>query len=385
MIIKCPECGHQVSDQARTCPSCGIDIAGKVTRCPDCGEVIFKEQAECPNCHCQINGVAPSVPAPLLTIPADDQPEESLPAPEQDQQPTRKKPKKRKASYAALSVAFVIALIVVFLGYYFYQVTERDNELRAYENAVQSDQPAVLQNFLDMFGNQAPRAHCDTIQAHLKALKQLDIDWENAVASGLKAEIEKYMKLHPNSIHKVEANLRIDSIDWLAACQADTPESYQAYLAAHPDGTYLDEARNAFEALDAQQVKPEDKTMISELFTIYFTALANSDEPALTQTLANIMTSFLHKEGATKADVIQYMEKLHETDITKMDFTMNNDWKIEKQQESEGLYTYSVDFSVDQKMERSDDSKERFVTYKVQATVSPDCKISSLNMKKIVK
>ena len=43
MIIKCPECGHQVSDQAKTCPSCGIEIAGKITRCPDCGEVIFKE------------------------------------------------------------------------------------------------------------------------------------------------------------------------------------------------------------------------------------------------------------------------------------------------------------------------------------------------------
>ena len=55
MIIKCPECGHQVSDRAKTCPSCGIEIAGKVTRCPDCGEIIFKDQAECPNCHCPIN------------------------------------------------------------------------------------------------------------------------------------------------------------------------------------------------------------------------------------------------------------------------------------------------------------------------------------------
>lgn len=36
-IIKCPECGHQVSDMAKTCPSCGIEIAGKVMKCPDCG------------------------------------------------------------------------------------------------------------------------------------------------------------------------------------------------------------------------------------------------------------------------------------------------------------------------------------------------------------
>ena len=50
-IIKCPECGHQVSDQAPTCPSCGIVIAGRVTKCRECGEVVFNDQALCPNCH----------------------------------------------------------------------------------------------------------------------------------------------------------------------------------------------------------------------------------------------------------------------------------------------------------------------------------------------
>ena len=30
-LINCPECGHQVSDQAKTCPHCGIEIAGKFT------------------------------------------------------------------------------------------------------------------------------------------------------------------------------------------------------------------------------------------------------------------------------------------------------------------------------------------------------------------
>lgn len=30
-IIKCPECGRQISDKAPTCPSCGVEIAGKKT------------------------------------------------------------------------------------------------------------------------------------------------------------------------------------------------------------------------------------------------------------------------------------------------------------------------------------------------------------------
>ena len=50
-IIKCPECGHQISDKAPICPSCGVEIAGKVIKCPNCGEVYFKVQEMCPNCH----------------------------------------------------------------------------------------------------------------------------------------------------------------------------------------------------------------------------------------------------------------------------------------------------------------------------------------------
>lgn len=35
-IIKCPECGNEVSDKARTCPHCGNPIDTNVY-CPNCG------------------------------------------------------------------------------------------------------------------------------------------------------------------------------------------------------------------------------------------------------------------------------------------------------------------------------------------------------------
>ncbi len=50
-IIKCPECGHQISEKATVCPICGIGIAGKVIRCAYCGEVYLKADGLCPNCH----------------------------------------------------------------------------------------------------------------------------------------------------------------------------------------------------------------------------------------------------------------------------------------------------------------------------------------------
>ena len=50
-IIKCPECGHQISDKAPTCPSCGVEIKGKIIKCSQCGEVYLYDQEMCPNCH----------------------------------------------------------------------------------------------------------------------------------------------------------------------------------------------------------------------------------------------------------------------------------------------------------------------------------------------
>ena len=50
-MIKCPECGHVVSDRAPSCPSCGAKIENEVIKCTVCGEAYFKEQAECPHCH----------------------------------------------------------------------------------------------------------------------------------------------------------------------------------------------------------------------------------------------------------------------------------------------------------------------------------------------
>ena len=50
-IIKCPECGHQISDKAPICPNCGVEIAGKIAKCPQCGEIYLKSETVCPHCH----------------------------------------------------------------------------------------------------------------------------------------------------------------------------------------------------------------------------------------------------------------------------------------------------------------------------------------------
>ena len=74
-IIKCPECGRQISDKAPTCPSCGVEIAGKTTKCPNCGEVYFNYLEMCPNCQTPNptlvggrGGITPTPSAPEQSI-----------------------------------------------------------------------------------------------------------------------------------------------------------------------------------------------------------------------------------------------------------------------------------------------------------------------------
>ena len=325
-LIKCPECGHQVSDKAATCPSCGVAIAGNVKR------------------------------------------ENEVP--------------KGKRSMTIPIVAGVVAVIAVLVGLYFYNNVQDRNELDAYENAMSCSAAAVLQNYLDMYAD-APQAHRDSIMAHLALLKKVDSDWDEAMVNNTRSAFENYLRVHPESVHKTEALLKLDSIDWAFAAEADTPEAYSKYVADHADGMHIDEARLKLEKLEKSIIAEDEKLMVTSVLTSFFNALGNNDEEALTMSIDVVLNSFLHRAGATKADVISYMKRIHSPeDITGIVFRMNNDWKIEKIDLGEGECSYVVDFSVDEKIQRTDESKETFSSYKVNAKVSNHGKITDLNMKK---
>ena len=395
-IIKCPECGHQVSDKAATCPSCGVNIAGKVMRCPECGEVIFKDQTMCPNCHCPLGveldagraqAVASSIQPRMEGIHENDNAktatEQAVAETAVPDSPQSGKPKKTNKVTVIVAVAFVVALLAVLLGFYAYNHTQQMNENDAYENAMMSSEPAVLQNYLDLYGD-APQEHRDSILAHLEILKQVDADWTNAVVSNSKTALQRYIEMHPNSMHVTEAKVKIDSLDWEDASRINTPDAYQKYITEHQDGLHIDEANDKFEKMNAQKVNSDDKAMVSQLFTSFFSSLSNRDESGLTAVVDNIMTSFLHKSDASKSDVISYMHKLYsEADVTGMNFRVNNDWKIDKKDMGDGQYQYSVSFSVDKKTNFSDPGKDTFDSYRVVAKVSPEGKITELNMQKL--
>lgn len=58
-LIKCPNCGKEVSDKASKCIQCGHEFVHQEKRfCSECGTVIPDDVTQCPNCGCPIEDIS---------------------------------------------------------------------------------------------------------------------------------------------------------------------------------------------------------------------------------------------------------------------------------------------------------------------------------------
>lgn len=484
-MIKCPECGHVISDRAPSCPSCGAKIENEVVKCPVCGEAYFKEQAECPHCHHRTanvstmenehpNNVVPPAPQSPSAGVADTnvpqqpsnnayvQPTVTPVAAQQQQnvygnsqgmqsqasqpvnnayqgqpvQPTQQQggyqaqppqPTQQQGGYQAqpaqptngpqsqfgnpqqppygqvppqtpppgaqqpqnkniLTIALisVVALLFIGLGAYFFFGSSGNKEQQAYEYALNSNDPAVLESYLNNYRDADPM-HRDKISQQLAQLKQSELDWTNTMVSGSKTALADYLSKYPNSTHKAEAERKIDSLDWLVAKKTNTAEAYNLYVTEHPNGVYIDEANNSLNVAKTKNITPKEKEMLALVFRSVFRSINDRDDEGLTSNFSDFLSSFLGKSNASKSDVIAFLNKIYKDDITAMEWRANNDMKITKREIGIDEYEYSVDFSAKQKIEREDEDQETEANYRIKAKVNPDGKITELNMVKVIK
>ena len=404
-IIKCPECGHQISDKAPTCPYCGVEIAGKIVKCPDCGEIYFSDEELCPHClrptrpHTHpvttdetLSTTTPPEAAPpamtsssSVTTVKESRMPQTVPPPTlhtESKQVPPTPPVKKKAGKVAIIVSFVIALLVFGVCYYMYNQAQENRENEEYDIAMRSNEPLILQGYLDSFKD-APQEHRDSIEAHLKAIKQAALDWSNALASNSKAALMDYLNNHPGTPHRQLAMHKIDSIDWAQSNNINTPEAYQTYMTDHPDGDHYDEAEELMKKLKAQDITPEEKTLVANVFHNFFVAINEKDEEALKNTVADEMT-LLNKENATKGDVVDMMDKLYKEGIVRMVWRLPGNYDIKKREVADDRYELNVSFSANQDVEFIESAKNGTNKFKVNATINPDGKISLFKMIKIV-
>ena len=373
-IIKCPECGHQISDKASICPVCGVKIENNIIKCPHCGNVYLKDQPTCPVCH--QSPLASTVATQQPAIPVQPQIQQSQSAAAEQQAP--RKSNKNKI------IAIIIAVAIIIAGGYWYASSMNSlhgDEETAYVNAMNSSDPAVLQDYLDSFKD-APQEHIDSIQAHLEILNMNDTEWTNAIISNSKTALQQYIDNHPNSLHKTEALHKIDSIDWAQCSRQNTPEAYQAYLTEHSEGEHIVEAQEKLDKLDATTVGADDKQVVNSAFQQFFRGINNNDEMGITSAVSSTL-HFLTNPNATKQDVISFLHKLHKDDVRSLTWRANNDYNIKKKDMGDNTYEYDVEFTVDESVSYINSDNDKFNQYKVRGHVDSNGKISSLQLVKI--
>ena len=398
-IIKCPECGHEISDKAPFCPSCGVAIAGKITICPKCGKVYFSDMPKCPQCQHDTCCIQPEGTCDLHEKKSEEKDVEKVNSnktevnttsngvkeniecsSEPEQSAHSNKPSNNNKIIVLVGV--IIAVIVIGVCYIFYQNTLSEREENAYEYAMSSNDKHVLQDYLDNYLN-APEEHRDSIEAHLEMLKQIDQDWTNAIVSGSKSALEEYIAQHQNSPFKAIAIHKIDSIDWVDSKRQNTVEAFEAYIEQHPDGEHVEDANNAIDAMNSKIVQPTERQLVVSTVNTFFNSISNRDETALANVCNPLLSKFLGKQNATRSDVVTFMNKIYKADVSSMNWQSVGDYNIAKKSVVDNEFEYVVNFTAIQSITNIDNSAND-VKYKINATINNDGKITEFNMVKIL-
>ncbi len=375
-IIKCPECGHTVSDNAQFCPGCGIKIAHNLKKCPDCDEILLSSVTTCPKCGHQF--LQPEEQASNQTTPDVGTPEEEILS---YTTPQNNPPKKKRTTlYVILAVVGIIVIGLGVFAYFTWHEHSAENEIeQAYEALQNSTNPDDFQAFLDTYPNSKYQKDVETTMNKLKAESDA---WTSICLSGSKNDFIQFMNRFPGSRFEANCQQKIDSLDWIDAKSINTPDAIQRYIDEHPDGLYADDARNMAQSMAQLTVQPEERTMIAALCNTFFTALGANDQEGVCSVITPEMKAFLSTANATKADVITAMEAMHPATILSINFLVNNDYVITKQMGEDNQVSYNVAYSVDQHIERTDEGKT-FASYKVIMEINPQMKINSVQIKEI--
>ena len=357
MIIKCPECGHQVSDKAPICPSCGVEIAGHLIKCSYCGEIYLKEDAVCPNCHhsastdnsvneddvktepvkddSQNNGdYSEAEPSSVeLVVSAESIEEEprldgtptqdtlTIESPSSDAEVSTDdmivKPESKNNNHTPLFVSLLIALVICAVLLFFYKRGNDNHEAEEYKIALKSNNRQVMEQYLEDYPN-APLIHINSIRDLLKQTQQNNDEWGRVIQQNTIASYKAYLETHPNTPYKNEILKRVEELYWNEVVNQNTEAAYLGYREKYPKGFHVKEADEKLKImLDNTSTPSEEKVAVSAVRQ--FLQGLNSKSTSKIEGVTASSFNFLGAGGATIADVSKYMrEKLYQADVKEI-------------------------------------------------------------------
>lgn len=357
MIIKCPECGHQVSDKAPICPSCGVEIAGHLIKCSYCGEIYLKEDAVCPNCHhsastdnsvneddvktepvkddSQNNGdySEAETSSVELVVSAESIEEEprldgtptqdtlTIESPSSDAEVSTDdmivKPESKNNNHTPLFVSLLIALVICAVLLFFYKRGNDNHEAEEYKIALKSNNRQVMEQYLEDYPN-APLIHINSIRDLLKQTQQNNDEWGRVIQQNTIASYKAYLETHPNTSYKNEILKRVEELYWNEVVNQNTEAAYLGYREKYPKGIHVKEADEKLKImLDNTSTPSEEKVAVSAVRQ--FLQGLNSKSTSKIEGVTASSFNFLGAGGASIADVSKYMrEKLYQADVKEI-------------------------------------------------------------------
>ena len=357
MIIKCPECGHQVSDKAPICPSCGVEIAGHLIKCSYCGEIYLKEDAVCPNCHhsastdnsvneddvktepvkddSQNNGdySEAETSSVELVVSAESIEEEprldgtptqdtlTIESPSSDAEVSTDdmivKPESKNNNHTPLFVSLLIALVICAVLLFFYKRGNDNHEAEEYKIALKSNNRQVMEQYLEDYPN-APLIHINSINNLLKQTQQNNDEWGRVIQQNTIASYKAYLETHPNTPYKNEILKRVEELYWNEVVNQNTEAAYLGYREKYPKGIHVKEADEKLKImLDNTSTPSEEKVAVSAVRQ--FLQGLNSKSTSKIEGVTASSFNFLGAGGATIDDVSKYMrEKLYQADVKEI-------------------------------------------------------------------
>lgn len=450
MIIKCPECGHQVSDKAPVCPSCGVEIAGHIIRCGNCGELYLDEEPSCPNCHHTEHHAKPSgsdgraqgtghageeqakTSVIVMSVRQDDMDgneengkpvkqeeangteddNDAIPAvfdeteteeqvmeagavaedevtataePMQEADGSNEEEAQQKRSHVPLAVSLLIAFITGAVLLFLYNqgvgMTKANNEQEAYTQALGSDEPTVLKNYLSE-NPSAPKAHRDSIAKRLKTLAAAEKNMQDAsndlaaaMASNSKPVLQQFLAKYPDSKYRGEIETKIDEIDWAQAVAKNDENAYLGYKAQHADGIHSKEADEKLKLLIVPAVTEGDKTRAVAAVRQLLQGMNSKNTEKIAGAVASSL-NFLGSGGASVKDIRRYMtDRLYQADVKTINWHLGSPAEVTKES-NDGGEELRLKIPATLDIERQGGRSKR--SYVISATVK-DGKITRIN------
>ncbi|EFN91372.1 hypothetical protein HMPREF9018_0761 [Prevotella amnii CRIS 21A-A] len=338
MIIKCPECGHQVSDKAPICPNCGVEIAGNIIKCFHCGKLYIKEEKQCPFCHyvrkekdlqssVNVNDkeqednieVKPNINLIVNRRELDIQRKRSI-----SKEVTKIK-KTKKYIHKSLIIAIMMTIITSVILFFTYTNISKTADKQEYEIALKEKDSTLFRQFLGKYPKSSIKQK-EIINSSFNKGKYIGNNekLEEIIDNSTREELLKYLDAHPKSPYRTAILSKIDEMDWQKAILLNTKSAYLHYMAQHPNGLYKLESHEILNRDFVKIISEEEKKKAFYCVRQLLVGINTRNKNKI-NSVVETKLKFQGAAGSTSKDIIKYMnDKLYQADVKTINWHLSD-------------------------------------------------------------